>query len=433
MKRLKVLVSAFACHPPLEAGAPEEEKHLASGESILGWNIVNQVARFHDAWVLTQARNRPGIERAQMRGEAAGVRFRYLDYKLWWKPLWHKSFTLHFYYYFWQWLAWAEARKLRRTVAFDLAQHATFANDWMPDYIGARLDIPFVWGPIGGGQRNPKGFESEYGWKARAGERYRILSQELDRRLIRGRRRCASRARAILVCNEETRRKIPPADRAKVRFFPVTGINRADLHDPVARPEGDRSFRLLTTGRLVRYKRFDFCIRSTAAFLRNNPGADVLLEIVGEGPEGPALQALVREMKMEEHIRFVPWMPRRELITRMTACDVFLFPSLREGGGIVVIEAMACGKPVVALDSAGPGFHIQPEWGLKVEPRNPEQVVEDLAAALERLWKDPGLRLRLGRAARRRAEDFYLWDRLGERLRDIQAEAVAGPLGPERT
>jgi Glycosyltransferase len=136
---------------------------------------------------------------------------------------------------------------------------------------------------------------------------------------------------------------------------------------------------------------------------------------------------------MEEHIRFVPWMPRRELITRMTACDVFLFPSLREGGGIVVIEAMACGKPVVALDSAGPGFHIQPEWGLKVEPRNPEQVVEDLAAALERLWKDPGLRLRLGRAARRRAEDFYLWDRLGERLRDIQAEAVAGPLGPERT
>ena len=142
MKRLNVLISAFACHPPLEAGAPEEEKHLASGESILGWNIVNQVARFHDAWVLTQARNRPGIERAQRRGEAAGVRFRYLDYKLWWKPLWHKSFTLHFYYYFWQWLAWAEARKLRRTVAFDLAQHATFANDWMPDYIGARLDIP---------------------------------------------------------------------------------------------------------------------------------------------------------------------------------------------------------------------------------------------------------------------------------------------------
>ena len=125
-------------------------------------------------------------------------------------------------------------------------------------------------------------------------------------------------------------------------------------------------------------------------------------------------------------------MPRQELIARMTDCDVFLFPSLREGGGIVVIEAMACGKPVVALNAAGPGFHVQPEWGIKIEPRNPAQVVDDLALALERLQADPDLRLRLGRAARRRAEDFYLWDRLGERLREIQVEALGHTLTAER-
>lgn len=431
MKRMKVLVSAFACHPPLEAGAPEEEKHLASGESILGWNIVRQVARFHETWVLTQARNRPGIERAQKRGEAVEVRFRYIDYTLWWKPLWHKSFTLHLYYYFWQWLALAEARRLGRKVDFDLFQHATFANDWMPDYTGTRLGLPFVWGPIGGGQRNPKGFESEYGWKARVGERYRILSQELGRRLVQGRRQCVERSRAILVCNEETRRMIPERHRGKIRSFPVTGINREDLHDPVARRDGEDVFRLLTTGRLVRYKRFDFCIRSVETFVRRNPGARVLLEIIGEGPEGPGLKALTREMKMDGNVRFVPWMSHEELIRRMMACDVFLFPSLREGGGIVVIEAMACGRPVVALNSAGPGFHVQPEWGVKVEPKSPAQVVADLGFALERLWKDPELRLRLGQAARRRAEDYYLWDRLGERLRDIQAEAREKTLGPE--
>jgi len=432
MKRMNVLISAFACHPPLEAGAPEEEKWLASGESILGWNICNQVARFHETWAITQARNRPGIERAQKRGEGAGIHFQYIDYKLWWKKLWNKSFPLHFYYYFWQWLAYFEAKKLRKKIAFDLFQHATFANDWMPDYNGARLGLPFVWGPIGGGQSNPKGFAREYGRIARVLEVYRTAAQELGRRMIRGRRQCVRNARAILACNEETRLKIPPAYRDKVRFFPVTGINRDDLHEPVLRPEAGGAFRLLTTGRLVRYKRFDFCIRSVEEFLRRNPGTDVLLEIVGDGPLGPSLKALVRELRMEKHIHFIPWMPRQELIARMTECDVFLFPSLREGGGIVVIEAMACGKPVVALNSAGPGFHVQPEWGIKVEPVNPSQVVADLGSALERLWKDPELRFRLGRAAKRRAEDYYLWDRLGERLRDIQAEAVEHPLEAEK-
>jgi glycosyltransferase involved in cell wall biosynthesis len=432
MKRLKILVSAFACHPPLEAGAPEEEKLLASGESILGWNIVNQIARFSDVWVLTQTRNRPGIERARARGEAAGIHFHYLDFRLWWKPLWHKSFTLHLYYYFWQWLALDAARRLRQEVDFDLAQHATFANDWMPSYIGARLGLPFVWGPIGGGQRNPKGFESHYGFSARLAELGRLTAQEFGRRMVRGRRQCLARARAILACNEETRLKIPERHRGKVRFFPVTGINRGDLHDPRPRTEDEATYRLLTTGRLVRYKRFDFALRAVEAFSRRNPGARVLLEIVGDGPEGPSLKSLADSLKLGDRVRFIPWMPRQELIARMTACDAFLFPSLREGGGIVVIEAMACGKPVVALNAAGPGFHVQPEWGIKIEPQNPIQVVDDLALALARLWADPDLRLRLGLAARRRAEDFYLWDRLGERLRDIQSEALTRPTAGER-
>jgi glycosyltransferase involved in cell wall biosynthesis len=212
----------------------------------------------------------------------------------------------------------------------------------------------------------------------------------------------------------------------------VTGINRGDLHDPRPRTEDEATYRLLTTGRLVRYKRFDFALRAVEAFSRRNPGARVLLEIVGDGPEGPSLKSLADSLKLGDRVRFIPWMPRQELIARMTACDAFLFPSLREGGGIVVIEAMACGKPVVALNAAGPGFHVQPEWGIKIEPQNPIQVVDDLALALARLWADPDLRLRLGLAARRRAEDFYLWDRLGERLRDIQSEALTRPTAGER-
>ncbi len=96
----------------------------------------------------------------------------------------------------------------------------------------------------------------------------------------------------------------------------------------------------------------------------------------------------------------------------MRRSDVLLFPSLRDGGGAVVVEAMACGLPVVCLDVGGPGFHVREGVGTKVGPGRPDAVAAELAAALGRFWCDPGLRDRLGR--------------LGERLRGIYEDALAG-------
>jgi glycosyltransferase involved in cell wall biosynthesis len=79
----------------------------------------------------------------------------------------------------------------------------------------------------------------------------------------------------------------------------------------------------------------------------------------------------------------VPHMPRGELLSNMESHDVFLFPSLRYGGGAVVIEAMAAGKPVVCLDTGGPGMHITDDWGFKIIPRSPRDAVLELASALE--------------------------------------------------
>ena len=104
--------------------------------------------------------------------------------------------------------------------------------------------------------------------------------------------------------------------------------------------------------------------------------------------------------------------------------DVFLFPSLRDGGGAVVIEAMAAGKPVVCLDAGGPGMHVSDEWGFKITPTTPEDTINGLASALEQLYLDPDLRQRMGRAARKRSEDFYHWNKLGDQLMVIYQGAI---------
>ena len=111
----------------------------------------------------------------------------------------------------------------------------------------------------------------------------------------------------------------------------------------------------------------------------------------------------------------------------MRESDVFLFPSFRDGGGAVVVEAMASGIPVVCLDTGGPGFHIQKEWGIKIAPKDPELVTNEMAHALEKLYLDKDLRMKMGRAARKRAEEFYLWDRLGERMQEIYQNALSNP------
>ena len=108
----------------------------------------------------------------------------------------------------------------------------------------------------------------------------------------------------------------------------------------------------------------------------------------------------------------------------MASSDVFLFPSLRDGGGSVAVEAMAVGKPVVCLDIGGPGTNVGPDCGIKVPATNVQQAVGELAEALERLYSDRDLRLKMGQAAQKRAIECYHWDRLGDRLSEIYRTAL---------
>jgi len=422
---MKVLVSAYACYPPSTERCTEEDKKMADGEALLGWNLIGQIARSHDVWVITQARNRRGIERALQREEQTAlkaVRFTYIDFPGWPEALWDNQISNHFYYYFWQILAFFRARTLHRIVHFDLAHHLTFANDWMPSFIGAFLPAPFIWGPIGGGHTTPKALRQEYTWSQRLGEYYRMSVQWIGRNVLMSRRRCQKRAKAILVCNYETKHKVPARWQDKVHLFPVNSLSPENFGEPLVNHPEDGVFTILTVGRLRQLKGFGLAIKAFATFTQKYPSSK--LEIIGDGPDERRLRRLARELQIEDRVFFSTWLPRNEVFRKMAKCDVFLFPSFREGGGAVIVEAMAKAKPVIGLDTGGPALHIQPEWGIKVAPTSYDQVLGDLSSALQRLFLDGNLRHRLGEAARRRAMDYYLLDRLGERLEKIYREAL---------
>jgi len=164
-------------------------------------------------------------------------------------------------------------------------------------------------------------------------------------------------------------------------------------------------------------------LRAFATFAARYPAAEFV--IVGDGPERNRLERLARELGIENQVRFEGWMPRERLLAKMRACDVFLFASLRDGGGLVVVEAMAAGKPVVCFDLGGPGLHINPECGFKVPARDPAQGVRDMAQALGRLASDRHLCAQMGLGALQRARQVYDWDRVAERITMAYEEIMA--------
>lgn len=419
MRHRRILACAFTCCPP---GAPG----FSGGEDVLGWNLLRQIARVYELWVLTNAEDRASIELALEQQPVPNLNFHYVDLPHTLRPLLRIQGGHQLYYYLWQTKAYFAARKLHQALSFDLFHHITYANDWMASFIGAFLAIPYVRGPGGGAHRTPKGLEQEYSLGGRLWEKVRTVGQWFFRHdpiFIKGQ----SRARAILVCNREAMSGIPKRWAHKVQLFPVNGISSRDLVLTGGVPTSDGQFRVLSAGSLIRVKGFSLAIRAFKEFVDKYPCAE--FSIIGSGPEESRLKAIVKRSQLGQKVQLIGEVPRDELLTKMASCDVFLFPSLRDGGGAVVIEAMSAGKPVVCLDSGGPGMHVTEECGIKIEPLSSEDATHQLAGALERLRQDETLRHSLGQGSRERAEQVYHWDRLGERLMEVYDDAFSAARG----
>jgi len=179
---------------------------------------------------------------------------------------------------------------------------------------------------------------------------------------------------------------------------------------------------------LVPLKGFDLALRAFAIFAARRPEAE--FTIVGNGPERNRLENLIHQLGIEKQARIEGWMARERLLAAMRSCDAFLFASLRDGGGLVVVEAMAAGKPVVCFDLGGPGLHINEDCGFKVPARDPERSVSDMAAALEKLAADRNLRARMSKAAFERACQVYDWDRVAERINQAYETALGVSASP---
>lgn len=179
---------------------------------------------------------------------------------------------------------------------------------------------------------------------------------------------------------------------------------------------------LLTVARLTisdSYKGADHVIQALPAVLSAVP--DAYYVVVGDGNDRGRLERLAVDAKVRDHVLFVGTKADEELAGYYQACDVFVMPSRSEGFGIVFLEAMSHGKPVVAANSgAAPEVVEDDVTGLLIEYGN----VPALASSLAHLLTDRENRQRMGEAGRRRVEAQYTFERFRTRVATLLTDAA---------
>lgn len=194
--------------------------------------------------------------------------------------------------------------------------------------------------------------------------------------------------------------------------------------DPVVRERlGWRDRRVvLTVGRLQKRKGHDVLISALPEIRRMVP--EVLYAIVGDGEERQSLQRLAREKGLEDHVQFLLEVDEQRLIECYQQCDLFVLPNREidgdiEGFGIVLLEAQACGRPVVAGASGGTAETMSiGATGFVVPCDGPAA----LSALLQELLADADRRESMGQAARGWAVERFDWQSLAEQARRLFSE-----------
>jgi len=397
---VKVLLSAYACRPRW------------GSEPAVGWNWVQQVARFHEVWVMTHTSNRAAIERELLHEGSPNVHWVYFGPPRWARFRQRGLIGIRLNYRLWQIKAYFIARKLHAQFAFDIAHHVTLGQYWTPSLV-ALLPIPFVWGPVGGGESAPASFRSGFALRGRVFETLRDLARNLAS-IDPWMKRLVSRSGVAIATTEETASRLRLLGRTDVLIIPqyaMTTEERMRLGSLSFRQTNP--FRLISMGRLIHWKGFHLSLRAFAQFHARCPDSEYW--IVNDGPEGRRLKALATELGVRNKVVFWGKLPSlQDVYAKLADCDVLVHPALHEAFGNVCLEAMAAGRPVICLDLGGPALQVTEETGIKVPAISPDQAVHDLAGAMVKLATDPELRARMGQAARQRVKESFDWDKKGD-------------------
>lgn len=389
---MKILLSAFAFAPNI------------GSEPGVGWRWALELAKNHQVTVVTDVTRRKLVE-------AEGVRLPDNVEVVFYRPAWLRkvplnSSTAQLLYTLWQFgLIWF-AKHMHQDRKFDLAIHVTYGVFRHPSFLGY-LGIPFVFGPLGGGEDAPLALKRSIHGLEKLKEIIRTILNTIalfDPFLWAA----YAKTSLILVKTEETRRALPWPFRGRAVLHPEIGVDVINAPLQSIRKEGE-PLRVLFVGRLLGWKGAHLAIRAVAKAI--DQGISVDFTLLGKGSFESELRRVAIAVGIHDRINWINHLPQKELFSLYGRMHCFLFPSLHDSSGNVVLESLSFGLPVICLDLGGPKTLVDDRCAFIVgtKDKSEAEVVDGLAQALLMIGQDEENRLRMSTKAKQRALEFS-WD-----------------------
>jgi glycosyltransferase involved in cell wall biosynthesis len=311
-------------------------------------------------------------------------------------------------------------RRMRRVAARLVAAHG-MQIVFQPTPISPKslslmngLGAPLVIGPMCGGLELPPAFRHMDGRLVGLSIAASRAAVNLLHRLFPGKRKAA----ALLVGNARTARALPPGVRGKVYEVVESGVD-LQRWPPKAYPvdRADGIVRFVFCGRLVDWKGAQYLVRAFAPLARRG---GVRLDLIGDGELFGSIREMVAAEGIGDAVVLHGRIPLQKFIDVLREGDVYVMPSLRECGGLALLEAMAIGLPIVATNWMGPAEYLDRTSAILVDPTSEQAFIDEFSAAMSRLARSPDLRRSLGEGARRRVlAGYFGWERKADRVIQI--------------
>jgi glycosyltransferase involved in cell wall biosynthesis len=381
---------------------------------LIGYSHAEALARLHTVTLVIRRENEAAVRRKQSNFHGIEViSLPWLDrvyawcFRMIFRNNYRSQVLTAFNYVFclaFEWQAWRQTRTRIKAGEFDVVLRLLPIPSVLPSLFAfflRRGPIPFVIGPINGGLPWPTGFRQanrQKEWISDLRSFYRFLP--FARSTYRN-------AAAIIAGSSHTYAEFA-AHREKLFFVPGENGIDPSLYATASRSsQRSDKLELIFVGGLVPYKACDLALRAAASLLQTNQAR---FTVVGDGSEQTGLEQLARSLRIEKVVTFCGHLRHGEVIQRLGAADVLVFPSIHEFGGGVVFEALAMGAVPVVVDFGGPGDIVNSDVGFKVPLTNEDDVVLQIEKVLATLARDPVLVDRLRQQGMRYARECLSWD-----------------------
>ena len=414
--RPRVLLSSYQCGPGM------------GSVSQIGWNWYRLLSERLPVSLVTHIRNRGALTSAG--APLPGSEVVYIDTEWLAKPLYtvtrllfrsseHAVFLFSsFDYFVYDRAAWRMLKRGGQCAGeWNIIHIPTPVSPWAATLLH-RLGPPVILGPWNGGLASPANFPEIM--RADAAWTYPIRNLG---RLVNTWRKSTHNAARILVANRSTRAAIPVRDQDRCLTMLENAVD-TEVFQPVPYPHPPSTtspLKVVFIGRLVPFKGVSMLLEAVERFRGHCP---IEATVVGEGPLEASLHREAASRNIQTSVRFVGKKDQKGVVEEIGRAHLFCLPSVRESGGAVVLEAMACARPVVAVAYGGPAELVDESVGRALPPNGREAVVQGLLATFSDLLESPKKWEARGLNGRQRVLERHTWRAKIDAVLDIYGEML---------